>query len=201
MEIILATRNRSKIDQIKAIFVGLDVEVLSLADVGVEGEAVEDGLTLEENAFKKALFANEKTGKWVVADDTGLFIDAMGGRPGIHAARWAGDGLKTEEVMRYTLDQLKNVPFKERMATFKTVAVVVSPEGKKKFFEGSISGIILTEPRMKCQPDMPYSAIFLPDGYDKVWAEMTVEEENFISHRGQAFRQARDFFGQVINSV
>lgn len=198
MEIILSTRNRSKIDQIKGMLAGLDITVLSLSEASIEGDAIEDGQTLEENASKKASFANQQTGKWAIADDTGFFIDALDGKPGIHAARWAGDGLTAEDIMRFTLDKLKDVPSENRTATFTTVAVVVSPEGEKKVFSGSVRGIILTEPRTACQPNMPYSALFVPDGQEKVWAEMSVEEENAISHRGKAFKQVRNFFADIL---
>ena len=197
MQIMLSTRNRSKTDQIKALLTGLNVSVLSLADLGVVGEAVEDGDTLEANALKKAIFANQKTRMWSIADDTGFYIDALNGRPGIYAARWAGEGLSTEEIMRYTLDQLKDVPMDRRTGTFRTVAVVVTQTGWLKF-DGSVKGTILTEPRTACQPNMPYSAIFVPDGQQKVWAEMSVEEENSISHRGKAFSQVRNFLHQTL---
>ncbi|MEK7635378.1 MAG: non-canonical purine NTP pyrophosphatase [Patescibacteria group bacterium] len=199
MEIILSTRNRSKIDQIKALLNGLDIQVLSLDEAGIEGEAVEDGATLEENAFKKASFASKQTGKWAIADDTGLFIDALDGKPGIHAARWAGDDLTTGQIRDFTLAQLKDVKEENRTATFTTVAVIVAPTGEKTVFSGSVKGKILSAPRAECQPNMPYSALFIPDGQSKVWAEMDVNEENRISHRGQAFRQVRDFFQSVLS--
>jgi XTP/dITP diphosphohydrolase len=199
MEIILSTKNRSKIDQIKALLNELDIQVLSLSEAGIEGEAVEDGTTLEENAFKKASFANKQTGKWAIADDTGLFIDALDGKPGIHAARWAGDDLTTEQIRDFTLKKLKDVKEENRTATFTTVAVIISPKGEKTVFNGSVKGKILSTPRTECQPNMPYSALFVPDGQNKVWAEMDVDEENRISHRGQAFRQVRDFFQSVLS--
>ena len=199
MEVILSTRNRSKADQIKAMLTGLNITVLTLSEAGIEGEAIEDGTTLEENAFKKASFANAQSGKWSIADDTGLFIDALGGRPGIHAARWAGDGKTTEEIRDFTLDQLKDVKDGDRTATFSTVAVIVSPTGEKTVFTGSVNGRLLETPRMECQPNMPYSALFVPDGQDKVWAEMNVDEENAVSHRGQAFQQVREFFQSIIS--
>ncbi|MBI3442872.1 MAG: non-canonical purine NTP pyrophosphatase [Candidatus Sungbacteria bacterium] len=194
MDIILSTRNHSKVEQIKALLRGLDVTIKSLDEAEIAGEAVEDGTTLDENAFKKAMFAWEHTRGWAMADDTGLFIDALGGRPGIHAARWAGREAKTEDIMNFTLEQLRDVPTGKRTATFMTMAVVVSPDGASRIFSGSVSGTLSTEPRTTCQPDMPYSAIFIPDGQEKVWAQMSVDEENAISHRGRAFRQVRDFF-------
>ena len=93
IDIILSSRNPSKVNQIKPVFVGLPVNILSLEEASILGEAIEDGTTLEENALKKACFAWEQSKKWSIADDTGFFIDALQGGPGIHAARWAGDGL------------------------------------------------------------------------------------------------------------
>lgn len=201
MELILSTKNRTKIEQIKAALSGLNITVLSLEDAGILGEAVEDGNTLEENALKKAAFAQQKSGAWAIADDTGLFIDALGGKPGIYAGRWAehelGRKLPTEEIMRFVLEKLAHIPYPARTATFKTVAALVSPTGEEKTFIGSVSGIILTEPRTVCQPNMPYSSLFQPHGHDKVWAEMSVEEENIVSHRGKAFKQLRDFLASI----
>lgn len=192
MQLILSTRNPSKAQQIQKILGPLPLPVLTLADAGIEGEAVEDGATLAENAYKKALFA-WKTGNYAISDDTGFFIDALQGAPGIHAARWAGEGLTTEDIMNFTLEKLKDVSEGNRTASFKTVAVLISPNGESISFVGEVRGKILLEPQCACQPKMPYSAIFVPDGQPKVWAQMSVEEENAISHRGKAFEQLRDY--------
>ncbi len=193
MKIILSTRNPSKAEQIKAMFVGSPFQILTLTEAGIEGEAVEDGNTLHENALKKARFAYELSDRdgWTMADDTGLFINHLNGAPGIKAARWAGDSATTDEITRYTLKQLEGAS--DRTAKFETVVAMVSPEGKEHYFSGQVNGSILEAPRTPPQPKMPYSPIFVPDGTDKVWAEMIVEEENLISHRGKAFRQARAF--------
>lgn len=102
MNIILATRNPSKAEQIKELFRGLPVSILTLAEAGIEGEAIEDGLMLQENALKKALFAwkqiSPKT--WVMADDTGIFIHALDNEPGVRSARWAGDTATTDEIIQ-----------------------------------------------------------------------------------------------------
>jgi XTP/dITP diphosphohydrolase len=193
MDLILSTRNQSKANQIKPIFEGLSLRVLTLDEAGIEGEAVEDGTTLGENALKKALYAWERARTWCMSDDTGLYIDALEGRPGIHAARWAGD-VPTEAIMRYTLEKLRHVPLGKRTATFKTAAVVVDPHGDHYTFVGEAPGIILPMPRVQFQPKMPYSGIFQPHGSAKVWAEMSVDEENAVSHRGKAFAQVREFF-------
>jgi XTP/dITP diphosphohydrolase len=193
MDIIMSTRNPSKVAQIGTMLGGQKFSVLSLSEAGIDGEAEEDGATLEENALKKAFFAWEFTQMWSIADDTGLFIDALDGQPGIYAARWAGKDATTEEIMNFTLDKLSGVPTKKRTATFKTVAAVISPDEVTGIFIGEVKGRILTKPRTKCQKGMPYSAIFVPNGQSKVWAEMSIDEANKISHRGKAFRQAWDF--------
>jgi XTP/dITP diphosphohydrolase len=193
MKIILSTTNPSKAEQIKAMFGTPDIEILTLREAGIDGEAVEDGFTLEENAHKKAVFAfkNAPEDHWAMADDTGIFINALNGEPGIKSARWAGEGAKTEDVMHYCLQRLEGVS--DRAATFETVVVLMSPKGEKHVFSGKVNGKLLDTPKVTPQPKMPYSPLFMPDGTGKVWAEMTVEEENAISHRGKAFRQVVAF--------
>jgi XTP/dITP diphosphohydrolase len=198
MKIILSTRNPSKAEQIQAIFKNTNISIITLADANIEGEAVEDGDTLQTNALKKALFAREhsKDKIWTMADDTGLFIDALAGEPGIKAARWAGETATTDEITRYTLKRLEGIS--NRSATFETAVAIVSPTGEKHLFSGKVRGYILENPRVKPQPKMPYSPIFMPEGEKLVWAEMSVEHENSISHRGKAFRQARAFLEKIL---
>lgn len=197
ISLILSTRNPSKTEQIKAFFAGTPLAVSTLSDAGIDGEAIEDGATLEENAMKKARFAHEHSGakSWTMADDTGLFITALDGEPGIYAARWAGDGVSTEKTMQYCLDRMKDA--RDRSAIFRTVVAIVSPDGKEYTFNGEVHGHILEAPRVAPQPKMPYSGLFVPDGQDLCWAEMTTEYENKISHRGKAFAQVRKFFDDV----
>lgn len=198
MNIILSTGNPTKAEQIKAMFTGSKIFIQTLTDVGIKGEALEDGTTLHENALKKARFAYENSGSknWTMADDTGFFIDHLGGIPGVNAANWAGKTATTDEITRFTLKQLEGAT--DRSATFETVVAIVTPDGNEHFFSGKIRGHILEVPRTPPQPRMPYSPIFVPVGSNKVWAEMTVEEENEISHRGKAFRQAREFLERTL---
>lgn len=195
--VILATRNPSKSEQIRALFAGSDISVFSLDEAAIEGEAVEDGTTLEENAFKKAWFAHERArkGAWTMADDTGLFIHALGGEPGVYAARWAGEKATTDEITRYCLERCLGIH--DRSAIFRTVVAVISPDGEKRVFAGEIDGSLREASRVPPQPKMPYSALFVPDGQTLSWAEMTVEQENAISHRGKAFRLVRDYLKSV----
>lgn len=192
MRIILSTKNPSKGLQIQTLLNDDIFEVVTLADIGIHDDVIEDGETLEANALKKANFAFEQTGEYVIAEDSGLYIDALDGWPGVYAARWAGEEASTEDIMHFTLRQLEGVPEAARTATFKTVAIVILPDGHIEICTGELTGRMLTEPRTTCQPKMPYSPLFQPHGQNKTWAEMTTEEENAISHRGQAFRQVRE---------
>ncbi|MBC7982166.1 non-canonical purine NTP pyrophosphatase [Candidatus Parcubacteria bacterium] len=191
LNIILSTRNPSKAEQIKAIFAGTPFNVLTLTEAGIEGKAVEDGNTLEENALKKCHYAREHgpKGAWTMSDDTGLFITHLNGQPGIWAARWAGETASTEDIMQHTLRKLKGAA--DRSATFETVVAIVDSDGKEYLFKGICEGTLLDAPRAEPQPEMPYSPLFRPHGSDKVWAEMETDEENAVSHRGKAFRAAR----------
>ena len=191
MRIILSTHNPSKAEQIKAMFSDPRFSVFTLDEVGVRGGAIEDGQTLTENALKKALYAHQR-GAWSMADDTGLFIHALVGQPGVHSARWAGPLATTQEIMRHTLRQLEGV--KDRSATFETIVALISPRGKKHFFRGKVEGKLLEAPRLPPRHKMPYNSIFVPNGQNLVLGEMSLELENSISHRGQAFRAARKFF-------
>jgi XTP/dITP diphosphohydrolase len=197
MDIILATRNPSKAEQIQAIFAGAPLKILTLTQAGIEGEGIEDGETLEHNCLKKAQYAWEQSHRWTMADDTGVFIDALGGVPGVHAANWAGD-VSTEEAMQFILVRMKDVPVGKRTATFRTLATVIAPDGTVTTFIGEAPGIILEAPRGTVQRNMPYSPIFVPDGQAKTWSEMTLEEENAVSHRGKSFRQVREFLEKQI---
>lgn len=195
MEIILSTRNPSKALQVKAAFAGAfvngaPVNVLTLSDAGIEGGGVEDGETLEHNARKKAEYAH-KPGFWSMSDDTGLFLPTLNGRPGVHAATWAGDTATTSEITQYTLRQLEGKS--DRSALFVSHIIIIDPDGEEHSFVGEMKGRLLEAERGMPQPKMPYSALFVPDGHEKVLAAMSVEEENEISHRGIALRKARAF--------
>lgn len=191
MNIILATRNPSKALQVQELFAGSQLTIQTLEQANIVGEAVEDGLTLEENALKKARFAHEEApGSWTMADDTGIFINALNGEPGIRSARWAGD-VSTDEITAYCLKRLEGTV--DRAAIFKTVVALINPEGEEQVFTGEVSGTLLEAPRVPAHPKMPYSPLFVPDGETQCWAEMTTEHENEISHRGKAFAQVRSF--------
>lgn len=200
--VVFSSRNRSKIAQVKGVFADSRFIIRSLDELGIQGEVEENGSSLTDNALLKALFPyqdDKGKGQYIVSEDTGLFINALDGRPGIHAARWAGPGKTTEEIMQFTLEAMKNVRhLHERVAFFQTIAVLISPVGEIEMFDGVMPGTILFEPQCECQPDMPYSAIFRPAGFDKVWAQMSLDEENAVSHRGRAFRKVLEYLNSTV---
>jgi XTP/dITP diphosphohydrolase len=197
MNIILATRNPSKAEQIRKMFENSNIRIISLDEANISGEAVEDSRTLQDNALKKARYACEHATSpmWTMADDSGIFIKALNGEPGVESANWAPKELTTDQAAEWLVERLKGIA--DRSAYFQTVVVIISPEGKEYFFTGTVEGSLLETVRVAPQAKMPYSALFVPDGESKVFAEMTTEYENKISHRGKAFRQAREFLEKV----
>ena len=197
MEIILATRNPSKALQIQEIFGDSGIRILTMDEAGITGEAYErEKGTFESNAFLKARYVREqKPGAWVMADDSGICITAYGGEPGVNTAYWAGREATTEQITLFVMGMMRDK--KDRSAIFRTVVALITPSGEEHVFEGSVPGTLLKEPRVAAQPKMPYSPLFVPHGQTKSFAEMSTEEENAISHRGQAFRKVREFLERV----
>lgn len=189
-KLIFATHNQGKIIEMRAILAGLPVEVMDAEAAGVTEDPIEDGETFEANALKKAGFVAVRTGEWSVADDSGICIDALDGRPGVYSARWAGEGA---DLAEYALSALKDVPEPQRTARFVSSAVIVSPSGQHWSFTGVIEGRIATSLRGEAHPKLPYDRIFIPEGYDITFAEMSMAEKNGQSHRGRAFRELRDW--------
>jgi XTP/dITP diphosphohydrolase len=194
MEIILSTRNRGKAEQINRMFVGTPIRVISLEEAGIEGIVKEGTISLEENANLKNLFAwRHSQDKYVVSEDTGLFIDALGGAPGVITSDWAGENVKGEALRDFVIEQIKKLPKGSRSAHWRTIAILREPKGNYHKFEGTASGTLIEDPRGNFVPSLPYSQLFVVDGPNKTWAEMSIDEENVESHRGKAFAQVKEF--------
>ena len=180
--LVAATANPHKLTEIEAIL-GSAVELLPRpADLG---EVIEDGDTLEANARLKAAAVCEHTGQAAVADDTGLEVAALAGAPGVRSARFAGEHANDADNRARLLDELEGAV--DRSARFRTVAVVVFPDGRELLAEGMMSGVIAAAPRG--DGGFGYDPVFVPDGGDgRTFAEMSPDEKNAISHRGRAFR-------------
>ena len=185
---VFATRNRDKVAEMSRLFSDLPIEELrcALDFPGLE-EVVEDGETLAENASLKARAVARATGLMCIADDTGLFVDALGGRPGIHAARYAGEGCSYEDNCRKLLAELEGVPT-PRTARFKTAMAFVDPGGEDGFVEHLVEGVLEGEilEGQRGGGGFGYDPLFLVVGGKRTLAEMAIDEKNRISHRARA---------------
>lgn len=190
-ELVVATRNRGKIKEIQALLDGLVESVICSADVAGLPDTVEDRATFEENALKKAREASTFTGLPALADDSGLVVDALDGRPGVYSARFAGEGAGDRANNTRLIEELHGVAAVHRQAAFICALAFVSPDGVECTFSGRVGGRILDAPRGS--GGFGYDPLFLVDGFDRTMAELGMEEKNGISHRGQAFRQFRDY--------
>lgn len=179
-QLLFATNNQHKLREVREIL-GDDFRVLSLHDVGIEIDIPETRETIEGNAAQKAWFIHEKTGMNCFADDTGLEIEALNGRPGVYAARYAGEGCSFEDNVRKVLGELAGI--RNRKACFRTVVCLIV-DGEEHLFEGRVDGII-TEERGG-DGGFGYDPVFMPDGHTQTFAEMPPYLKNGISHRGRA---------------
>lgn len=186
--LVIATGNRGKLEEIKAMLAGSDWEIRSLADFPQLQAIEEDELTFEGNARKKALEIARATGHWALADDSGLEVAALGGAPGVHSARYAGEPTDDRRNNQRLLEELEEVPFSDREARFRCVMALAHPErGVVAVTEGSCPGVILCEPRG--EGGFGYDPLFYLPEKGKTMAELSKEEKNAISHRGQALRR------------
>ncbi len=193
MEIVLATRNKKKIEEIRRITVDLPVTILSLDDFPACPETVEDKETFEGNAIKKAVEVCAYTGKLSLADDSGLEVEALGGAPGVYSARYAGGSGGGNDVKNYEklLNELKTVPEEQRRARFVCCMALAFPDGQVRTFFGYAKGRIGMKP--KGNTGFGYDPVFLPQGFMKTFAEMTGEEKDKLSHRGKAIEKLAEF--------
>lgn len=187
MKLIIASNNAHKIREIKQILSGKFEEILSLREAGVEHETVEDGRTFLENALKKAGEISEITGQAALADDSGLCVNALDGAPGIFSARYAADdsGKSTDRANNKLL--LKNLEGKaDRSAYFICTIALVYPDGRRVTAEGYMHGEIIKDARGA--HGFGYDPLFLPKGESRTAAELSDDEKNAISHRGNALK-------------
>lgn len=184
--ILVATQNRHKAEEIAALLIGLDVRVLTLADVDPDLDIPETGNTFAENARQKALFAAQRTCLLTLADDSGLDVDALNGAPGVHSKRFADSD--PARIARL-LDLLKDIPSAQRTARFHCAVCIAGPEGVLQEIEETAEGRIIAAPRGT--QGFGYDPIFQPvEAGGQTMAEMSLDAKNAISHRGKAFRKA-----------
>ncbi|MCL0091267.1 XTP/dITP diphosphatase [Dehalococcoidales bacterium] len=187
VKLLLATNNQGKVREYKSLLHNLPVELVTLAEQGITTVVNEVGGSLEENAKLKATLLAVRSQLLTLADDSGLEVDALGGKPGQLSAHYAGEGASDRENVNYLLEQLKGVPWSERLARFRCVIAIATPEGKVEFCSGECQGFITLEPRG--EHGFGYDPIFYLPELDKTMAELPLEVKNQVSHRGQAARK------------
>ncbi len=188
--IIIASENKGKVRELKALLEGMEVDLRSLSDYPDAPHVEENGRTFLENAFIKARTISDFTGMTVIADDSGLEVDALGGRPGIYSARYAGDTATDEENICKLLYEMGSVPEGKRGAAFRCVLVLYRTNGTSETFEGTLRGSITREPSGK--EGFGYDPVFFVPEYMVTVAELDPAVKNRISHRGKAFAQLKD---------
>ena len=191
MTIVLATHNPGKISEIEALLTGL--RFATAASFPGCPEPEESGRTFEENALIKARAVAGFTGKTALADDSGLEVDALGGAPGVHSARYAGATASDRDNMRRLQEALAGVADGDRTARFRCVMAVVAPDGRTWTSDGVCEGRILREPRG--ESGFGYDPLFVPAGYESTFAELDARTKNRISHRAMALRRIADILG------
>ena len=182
--LIVATKNAGKVEEIRYRLAAIDTEVSSLLDGEVDVSVKEDQDTFIGNAIKKAVTTAAAANRPALADDSGLEVDALDGRPGVYSARYGGEGLDDEGRYQLLLDELEEVPENRRTARFRAALAYVEPGREPQIFEGTVEGSIAFSPAGT--NGFGYDPVFIPDGYDVTIASLPPEIKNRISHRGKA---------------
>ena len=198
--LVIATRNPDKLSEIREILADTGIDIVSVSDFEGVPEVEETGATLEENALLKARAVHRATGLPALADDTGLEVDALGGRPGVYSSRYAGENATYADNVRKLLQELEGVPAEQRTARFRCVAAFVT-DHHEETSEGICEGVIIQEPRG--EKGFGYDPVFYLPEFGKTYAEMTPEEKNRVSHRAKALNRMKEklerFFGEGHN--
>ncbi len=192
MKLIFATNNKHKLEEVEKLLPE-QFHLITLAEAGINEDIPETGTTLEENASIKSRFVFERTGQNCFADDTGLEVEVLNGAPGVYSARYAGEKCSFADNVNKLLLELKDK--ENRKARFRTVISLIL-DGKEYFFEGIVNGEITREARG--EDGFGYDPIFKPEGFDKTFAEMTLEEKNKISHRARAVEKLVKFLTSLL---
>ncbi|MBI4655997.1 MAG: RdgB/HAM1 family non-canonical purine NTP pyrophosphatase [Elusimicrobia bacterium] len=223
--VVIATRNKNKMKEMLAILSGscpvrnksrhrrgcrhalragrisngVKLNFKMLTDFEGIPEIREDGKTLKANALKKAGMVSRVTGCWALADDTGLEVEYLNGRPGVFSARYAGPGCSYEDNCRKLLKQLANADIGSRKAVFKCVIALVSPAGRAVAVQGILQGKITLKPAG--QNGFGYDPVFMPDGFKKTLAQMSLKQKNSISHRADALRKIAPYLLSSVKTL
>lgn len=191
MDIVLATRNKKKVEEISRILSGIGINILTLDDFSSCPEVEEDKDTFEGNAIKKAVEIAKCTNKIAVADDSGLEVYALNGNPGVRSARYAGEKADDAANIEKLLKEMEGIPDEKRGARFVCCIALAFPDGEVVIFTGSVEGRIASRPMGRM--GFGYDPVFFSMGYDRTFAEMTPEEKDGLSHRGEALKRFKEY--------
>lgn len=198
-KIIFATGNEGKMREVRLILKDLDCEILSLADIGINPEIIENGATFAENAMIKAWEVWQCTGEIVLADDSGLAVDYLGGEPGIYSARYMGEDTSYDVKNQAIIDRLTDAAGEERSARFVCSIAAIMPDGSKIHTEGTMEGMIAEKPAGT--GGFGYDPIvYLPE-FGMTAAELTLEQKNRISHRGKALAAMKEKLRGILEEM
>jgi XTP/dITP diphosphohydrolase len=192
--LVLATRNKGKIQEFKELLSGFDMNMKSLEDFGPIPPVKEDGQTFEDNAYIKAHFTARVLGVPALADDSGLVVEALNGAPGVYSARYAGDDATDKDNNLKLLEEMKGKT--NRRAFFESAIIIAVPRGPALTYIGKCEGEITLEP--KGENGFGYDPLFYYPALSKTFAQMTGEEKNRVSHRGKAMSELRQEFDKVM---
>ena len=187
-KLVLASRNKNKIEEMKALVADLGIEVYSALDFSDLEEVDEDQPTLEGNALKKARYVHQQTGLPALSDDTGLEVKSLNGAPGVYSARYAGENVSYQDNVLKLLKEMDGE--EDRAAQFRTVVALVTADSEHTF-EGVCKGKIIDHQRG--EKGFGYDPVFLPEGFDQTFAELDSKVKNEISHRGRAIQKFISF--------
>ncbi len=198
MQLLIATRNRDKLRELRALSAELGLDLLSSDDIAGLAEVVEDAPTLRDNAIKKAVETAAFAKRLTLADDTGLEVDALGGEPGVRSARYAGEKASYHENNRKLLAALRGLPPEKRSARFRCVVAIADANGLVDTVEGICNGVIV--PDEKGGGGFGYDPLFIPNGQVKTFGELSPDVKNRISHRAKALAKALAVLSRYIRA-
>jgi XTP/dITP diphosphohydrolase len=192
--LVLATRNKGKISELRELLSEFDINIKGLDEFDPIPEVEEDGLTFEENAFKKAFFTAKALGVPALADDSGLVVNALGGAPGVMSARYSGENATDEKNIIKLLSDMNGKT--DRSASFQCAVVIALPTGQSLVFRGECQGVIVPEPAG--DDGFGYDPVFFYPPLKRTFAQIPMEEKNRISHRGTAITRLKEDFDMVL---
>lgn len=198
--VLIATQNKGKIKEFRRLLAGISAKFVGLDELPKIAPPTEDGATFSQNASIKARFYSRRFGEFALADDSGLVVDALNGAPGVHSARYGGEGLSDTDRMHLLLKNLEEVPAEQRTARFECAIVLCHPNHDEPLLHaiGSVEGRITTEPRGS--NGFGYDPVFVPKGGSLTTAQMSAGQKDALSHRGRAIRAVAPTLGDLVSN-